>query len=184
MSSMDFNRIAGAILLTLIVIKVADIAGEAMGHVTPLAKPVYLVGGDAQAGAEAKPEGDKAEAKAGSKPAPIGPLLASASAEKGKSIARKCTTCHDLKKGGKAKVGPALWGVVGSAKAEGSFRFSDALKKLGGKWDFASLNAFLDNPKGYAPGTKMSFAGVKNDSDRAALILFLRSLSDNPIPLP
>lgn len=184
MSSMEFNRIAGAILLTLIVIKVADIAGDAMGHVAPLAKPAYVLGGDAQASAEAKPEGGKTDAKAAAKPAAIGPLLAAASVDSGKSIARKCTTCHDLKKGGKPKLGPALWGVVGSKIAEGEFRFSDALKKIKGAWDFAALNAFLADPKGYAPGNKMVFAGIKNEKDRAALILYLRSLSDNPVPLP
>ncbi|MDH3242097.1 MAG: c-type cytochrome [Alphaproteobacteria bacterium] len=184
MSSMEFNRIAGAILLTLIVIKVADIAGGAMGHVAPLAKPAFAPTGLAQASAEAKPDGTKADAKADAKPVAIGPLLAAASADKGKSVANKCTTCHDLSKGGKAKLGPALWGIVGAKIADGSFRFSDALKKLQGKWDFAALNAFLADPKGYAPGTKMVFAGIKNDGDRAALILYLRSLADNPVPLP
>lgn len=184
MSSMEFNRIAGAVLFTLTVIKVADIAGDATGHVTPLAKPAYVIGGDAQAGGEAKPEGDTQTAKAAEGPAPIGPLLASASADKGKSVARKCATCHDFSKGGKDKLGPALWGIVGSKVGEGSFRYSDALKKLGGNWDYSALNKFLANPKGYAPGNKMAFAGIKNDGDRAALILYLRSLSDSPVPLP
>ena len=184
MSSMEFNRIAGAILLTLIVIKVADIVGDATGHVPPLAKPAYVLGGDAQAGAEAKPDGAKADAKPADQPAAIGPLLAAASADRGKSVSRKCTTCHDLKKGGKNKLGPALWGIVGSKIGDGSFRFSDGLKKLKGGWDFAALNAFLADPKGYAPGNKMAFAGIKNEKDRAALILYLRSLSDTPVPLP
>ncbi len=182
MSVMEFNRIAGAILMTLTVIKVADIAGGAMGHVEPLAKPAYVVG--APPPAEAKAEGGEKAAEAAAKPAEIGPLLAAASADKGKAVARKCQTCHDLSKGGKAKLGPALWGVVGSKKAEGSFRFSDALKKLGGVWDYAALNAFLADPKALAPGTKMVFPGVKDDKERAALIVFLRSLSDNPPPLP
>lgn len=184
MSSMEFNRIAGAILLTLIVIKVADIAGDTLGHVTPLAKPAYVLEGDAQATAEAKPDGEKSGAASGSEPPAIGPLLASASADKGESVARKCTTCHDLKKGGKPKLGPALWGIVGSKIADGSFSFSDALKKVEGAWDYAKLNHFLADPRGFAPGTKMVFAGIKNDSDRAALILYLRSLSDSPVPLP
>jgi cytochrome c len=184
MSSMEFNRIAGAILLTLIVIKVADIAGDMTGHVTPLAKPAYLPEDSAQASAEAKPGDAKGDAKEQAKPPAIGPLLASASADKGKAVARKCATCHDFSKGGKAKLGPALWGVVGTKIAEGSFRFSDALQKLKGNWDYATLNAFLANPKAYAPGTKMVFAGIKDDGDRAALIMYLRSLSDNPVPLP
>jgi cytochrome c len=184
MSVMEFNRIAGAILMTLTVIKVADIAGAAMGHVELLAKPAYQVGAPPQAAAEAKAEAGGKAAEAAAKPAGIGPLLAAASTDRGKSVARKCTICHDLSKGGKAKLGPALWGVVGSKKAEGSFRFSDALKKLGGVWDYAALNAFLADPKALAPGTKMVFPGVKDEKERAALIVFLRSLSDNPAPLP
>jgi cytochrome c len=112
-------------------------------------------------------------------------LLAAASAKSGKSMARKCAICHSLKKGGKARVGPALWGIVGTKKAAGSFRYSGALKGLGGVWDYAALNMFLANPKAFAPGNKMSsFAGIKKDTDRAALILYLRSLSDSPVPLP
>lgn len=181
MSAMEFNKIAGAVLLTLTVIKVADIAGEAMGHVEPLAKPAYVVGGTAEAPAEAQPGAGE---KPADKPAPIGQLLASVSLDQGKSAARKCQICHDFSKGGKAKLGPPLWGVVGSKKAEGGFSYSDALKKVGGVWDYAALNAFLADPKGFAPGNKMVFPGIKNDQDRAALILYLRSLSDNPPPLP
>ena len=188
MSAMEINKIVGAILMALIIIKVSDLAGEAMGRPQPLAKPAYLVGGQApapDASPQAKAAADKpAAAKPGSGTA-IGPLLAAASAESGKSVARKCATCHSLKKGGKTKVGPALWGVVGTKKAEGSFRFSGALKGLGGVWDYAALNIFLANPKAFAPGNKMSsFAGIKKDTDRAALILYLRSLSDSPVPLP
>jgi len=190
MSAMEINKIVGAILTALIIVKVSDLAGDAMGRPQPLAKPAYLV-----EGATAAPHDAKTTAKAETgkpalaKPAPgataIGPLLAAASAESGKSVARKCATCHSLKKDGKTKVGPALWGVVGAKKAAGSFRYSGALKGLGGVWDYAALNTFLANPKAFAPGNKMSsFPGVKKDADRAALILYLRSLSDSPVPLP
>ncbi|MEE8222853.1 MAG: cytochrome c family protein [Alphaproteobacteria bacterium] len=181
MSAMTFNRIAGAILTALIIIKVSDLAGDAVGQAQPLAKAAYLVEGEAATPAA------KTQAKSAATPgaiAAIGPLLAAASAESGKSVARKCATCHSLKKGGKRKVGPALWGVVGAKKASRSFRYSSALKGLGGVWDYAALNAFLASPKAFAPGNKMTFTGVKRDSDRAALILYLRSLADSPLPLP
>jgi cytochrome c len=186
MSARKINRIVGAILAALIVVKVSDLAGGAMGRPQPLAKPAFLVkgeGGAPDAKTEAKAQTDKPAAKPGSG-ADIGPLLAAASAESGKSVARKCTTCHSLKKGGKDKVGPALWGIVGAKKAGRSYKYSSVLKGLGGIWDYAALNAFLANPKAYAPRSKMSFAGVKRDADRAALILYLRSLSDSPFPLP
>jgi cytochrome c len=185
MSAMEINKIVGAILMALIIIKVSDLAGDAMGRPQPLAKPAYLVEGTATA-PDAKIQANAKTAKpAAAKPAAIGPLLAAASAKTGKSVARKCATCHSLKKGGKTKVGPALWGVVGTKKAAGSFRYSNVLKGLGGVWDYAALNMFLADPKAFAPGNKMSsFAGIKKDGDRAALILYLRSLSDSPVPLP
>ncbi|TDI67553.1 MAG: cytochrome c family protein [Alphaproteobacteria bacterium] len=186
MSAREINKIAGAILMALIIIKVADLAGDAVGQAQPLAKPAYLAAAAAAPGAktEAKAAADKPGAAGPGSGAAMGPLLAAASAESGKSLARKCTTCHSLKKDGKNKVGPALWGVVGAQKAGRSFRYSSALKGLGGVWDYAALNAFLASPKAFAPGNKMPFAGIKRAADRAALILYLRSLSDSPLPLP
>lgn len=179
MPSMKVTKIFGAVLAALIIVKVSDLVGGAMGRPHPLAKPAYLV-----AGAPAAPEASKPKAKKPAALPAIGPLLASASVERGKSVAHKCKVCHNLNKGGKIKVGPPLWGVVGAKKARQSFPYSDALKSLGGVWDYAALNHFLVNPRGFAPGTKMTFSGIKNDSDRAAVILYLRSLSDNPPPLP
>jgi cytochrome c len=88
-------------------------------------------------------------------------------------------------KGGRHKVGPNLWDVVGRAKAgAGGYKFSRALAGLGGAWTFEDLDAYLAKPKAFAPGTKMTFNGVKKAADRAAVILYLRSLSDSPKPLP
>ncbi len=194
MPSMEFNKIIGAVLLVLIVVKVADLAAGAGGAPKPMAKPAFVLGGEAATKPEATPEA-KAEGKAAvpetrttakpkSQVAAIGPLLAAASTDKGKSMARRCSTCHDLKKGGKNKVGPALWGIVGAKKARRSFRYSKALKAAGSDWDYAALDGFLKNPKAYLPGNRMTFSGIKRDGDRAALILYLRSLSDSPLPLP
>ncbi len=112
-------------------------------------------------------------------------LLASADAGDGKKIFRKCKACHTADKGGAHKVGPNLWDVVGRAKAGAAgYRFSRVLAGLGGAWTFADLDAFLARPKTFAPGTKMTFRGVKKAADRAAVLLYLRSLSDSPKPLP
>ena len=83
------------------------------------------------------------------------------------------------------KIGPTLWGVVDRqiAAVEG-FRYSDALSGKGGQWDYVALDAYLADPKGWAPGNKMAFAGVRKPEDRADLILYLRSLADAPAPLP
>ncbi len=112
-------------------------------------------------------------------------LLASADAGDGKKIFRRCRACHTVDKGGAHKVGPNLWDVVGRAKAGAAgYRFSGVLAGLGGAWTFADLDAFLAKPKAFAPGTKMTLNGVRKAADRAAVILYLRSLSDSPKPLP
>lgn len=112
-------------------------------------------------------------------------LVAAANADVGKKVFKKCQSCHTVDEGGKNKVGPNLWGIVGNGKATRTgFKYSGALKELGGKWTFADLDAFLTKPKAFAKGTKMTFGGVKKPEDRAALLAYLRSLSSTPKPLP
>jgi cytochrome c len=113
-------------------------------------------------------------------------LIAAADPAAGEKIAAKCKACHDVTNAAKNKVGPALWGVVGRqhASVEG-FSYSDVMKGMAGHpWNFEELDKFLTNPKAYAPGTKMSFAGIKKPEERAALIRWLRDQSDSPVPLP
>ena len=112
-------------------------------------------------------------------------LLAAADAGAGKKVFKKCKACHSADKSGAHKVGPNLWDVVGRAKAGAQgYKFSGVLAGLGGTWTFEDLDAFLAKPKAFAPGTKMTFNGVKKAADRAAVIAYLRSLSDSPKPLP
>ncbi len=112
-------------------------------------------------------------------------MLASADAAAGKKVFKKCKACHSSEKGGKHKVGPNLWDTVGKAKATAAgFGYSGALKGLGGAWTYQDLDGFLADPKGFAKGTKMGFRGLKKAKDRAAIIVYLRSLSDQPKPLP
>ena len=112
-------------------------------------------------------------------------LLASASPDKGAKVFKKCKSCHTVNKGGKNGLGPNLWNVVGKTKASADgYAYSGVLRGLGGEWSYENLDAFLVSPKGYAKGTKMSFAGLKKAGDRAAVIAYLRSLSDSPKPLP
>jgi len=118
-------------------------------------------------------------------PGEIMPMLAKADVEGGKKVAKKCLSCHTFTKGGNNKIGPNLWNTVGSkpASIEG-FSYSSALKGLSADWGYEELNKFLYKPKDYASGTKMTFAGLKSAKDRANLIAYLRSLSDNPKPMP
>jgi cytochrome c len=98
-------------------------------------------------------------------------------AAKGEKAFAQCKACHTINAGGANGIGPNLAGVFGEAVAQGrgGFAFSDALKGKGGKWDDATLNEWLKNPKAYAPGTKMTFAGVSNDQERADVIAYLKT---------
>ncbi|MEL6372851.1 MAG: cytochrome c family protein [Pseudomonadota bacterium] len=111
----------------------------------------------------------------------VKPLLASASAEAGQKVFRKCAACHTPNKGGANRVGPNLWNVVNRDIASlSSFNYSSALKKIEGGWTFEELSKFMHKPKKYAAGTKMVFAGLKSESDIADLLAYLNSLSDSP----
>jgi cytochrome c len=144
--------------------------------------------------AEEKPAETKAAAKAPTQPTqeaketepdkPIAEMLATASADNGKKISQRCTACHDLSKDGKNKVGPHLWGVIGRDKASiGDYSYSPGMKELKGKWTYEDLYTYLNNPQAFAKGSKMTFKLTK-PQERADIIAYLRTLSDNPEPLP
>ena len=116
---------------------------------------------------------------------PIETLLASADVAKGEATFKKCASCHTATQGGVNGIGPNLYGIVGDSIAEGrgGFAFSDDLKSKGGKWDFTSLNHWLQSPKSMAAGTKMTFAGLDDGQERANVIAWLNTQGSN-LPLP
>jgi cytochrome c len=177
--SFEMNKILGAFLGAMLLAMACGIIAEGLVSPSELAKPVYMVAGGQEAtstAAAATPTG----------PVPIGPYLAKASAAKGKEIATVCTACHTLDKGQPNRIGPNLYGVYGAAVAEGrgGFDFSDALKKHDKeKWDADLLNDWLADPAKFAPGTKMTFAGIPQPQRRADVIAYLNSLSPKPLPL-
>ena len=176
--SLEANKIFAAILTAGIIGAGSAVFSGILYHPHELEEPVYVVEAAATGGEEAGAAEEEAQ--------PIGVLLASASVEDGEKSAKKCTSCHSFDKGGANKVGPNLYGVVNRpiASHEG-FSYSAALtEKSSEAWDYEHLNAFLASPKTYAPGTKMSFAGIGKDGERADLIAYLRSLADEPAPLP
>ena len=117
---------------------------------------------------------------------PIAFYLASADPAKGADVFKKCAACHNANKGGPNALGPNLWGTLGEGigTGRGGFAFSDALKSKGGTWDWQNLSDWLKSPKGFAPGTKMTFAGLSKPEDRANLIAYLNQQSDAPKPMP
>ncbi len=136
-----------------------------------------------------KPTTKAKQAKAGkaskASQAKFATLLAQANVSSGKRVAKKCTACHTFKKGGKTKTGPNLYGIVGrKIGAVKGYKYSSAMAKHGGVWDYVALDQFLAKPKKFIRGTKMGFAGLKKPQDRADLIAYLRTFSPNPVPLP
>jgi cytochrome c len=114
------------------------------------------------------------------------PLIAAADVAQGEKVFGKCKSCHTVNEGGANGVGPNLWNVVGGPHAHiDGFNYSAAMAAMHDrKWSYEELDAFLLSPKSYAPGTKMTFAGLSKPEDRAAVIAYLRTLSNNPLPLP
>ena len=111
-------------------------------------------------------------------------LFASTSAAEGAKVFMKCSACHSIAEGGANKIGPALWGVLGRpAGSVPGYKYSKAMAEYGKNWSFEEMNGFLIKPKGWIKGTKMSFAGLRSAKDRASVILYLNSFSDNPLPL-
>jgi cytochrome c len=124
-------------------------------------------------------EGGPAEAAV-----PIATLLATADVAKGEAIFKKCVACHSIASGGANGIGPNLYATLGKPLAShAGFSYSDALKTKGGTWTFEAMNEWLANPKKYAPGNKMTFAGLGNPEERAAVLLYINSQGSN-LPLP
>lgn len=178
MDSFELNKILGALLGTCLVLLAVHIASGAIFAPPVPAKPGYVI--EVKEEQPAAPSGAPAPAAV-----PIETLLASASVEHGAQIAKECELCHNLGKGQGNKIGPDLYGVVGRALAsDPGFNYSAPLKAKGGTWTFDALNTWLTNPRADVPGTLMTFAGISNEHQRADLIAYLNSNSDNPLPLP
>lgn len=115
---------------------------------------------------------------------PIATLLATADVAKGEAVFKKCAACHTVAQGGPNGIGPNLWAALGKPHGHvAGFSYSDALKSVPGNWDFEGMDKWLANPKKYAPGTKMTFAGLGNPEERANLIAYLNAQGSN-LPLP
>ncbi|MDP6564849.1 MAG: cytochrome c family protein [Alphaproteobacteria bacterium] len=180
MNLYELNKIVGAVLGSLLLLMVLNEIGNAMVQPTLLDKPAIAIG-------EEEDEAEKEEAKEEEKSdePSLAALLADGDADRGAKVAKKCAACHSFDKGGKNKIGPALYGVIGRDKGQGeNFKYSPALLSAGGEWSYADLDSYLIDPKAFMPGTKMVFKGLKKPSDRAHLIAYLRQAHDSPPPLP
>jgi len=173
MDSFELNKIAGAVLFTLLVYIGIQNLGDILFSVDEPNPNAFIVEGVIEEGATAE------TAVAEVVETPISELLLTASAEKGANVAKKCAACHNFVKDAPHKIGPNLYAVVNRDIASASdFGYSAALSGLEGNWSAEALNGFLKNPKSYAAGTSMAFAGLRKESDRADIIAYLTSLKD------
>jgi cytochrome c len=176
-ASLETNKILAALLTAGIIASGSGVISRILYHPSMPEENAYVIA----VAEEETGDGDAAEPEA----VPLPVLLAQANPEKGASEAKKCAACHSEEKGGPIKIGPPLWGVVGReiASVEG-FEYSDALRGKEGQWTYENIDQFIHGPKEWAPGTKMAFAGIKSPEDRADLLAYLRTLADQPVPLP
>ena len=174
----NFNTVAGCFLASALFAMVVGKVSNALVAVHPLEKPAIAV-------ADAAPTEQASAAPAAELP-PIGPKLKDANVQHGEALFKQqCFTCHTIDKGGPNKVGPNQWNLVGRKKAsEAGFSYSSALQSKGGEWTYDDINHMIFKPQAFVRGTKMAFAGMPKEQDRADLIAYLRTMNDNPPPLP
>ena len=173
---MEINKIIAAIVLTIIIVVGIDKISDLIYEVNQPAKVAYKV--------EAT-ESNSVSAKTEESSINLSSLLSLGDASHGKTVFKKCKACHSIKKGGKNNIGPALWGVMErNAGSLAGYKYSKAIMSYNKQWTFDELNGFLLKPANWIKGNKMGFAGLKNDKDRASIILYLNQNSDNPLTLP
>ena len=179
MDSFELNKIVAAILMVaLLIIGIGKISGIIF-HVEKPKVPGYAVETDQVASISSAETGTVEEK------IDITALMAMGDAVSGEKIFKKCAACHSIIQGGKNKIGPALYNVVGRKVGNVSdYKYSKALAAYEKEWTFEELNGFLIKPTKWIKGTKMAYAGLRKEKDRASVIKYLNKNSDNPVPLP
>ena len=180
MDSFELNKIIAAVLMTVLMVIGINKLADSIFHVENPKISAYKVEGVELASSTEITAKIKKVVQLD-----IKEILALGDATHGEKVFKKCSACHIVAKGGKNLIGPALYGVVGRATASiPDYAYSSALKAHGKNWSFEELNAFLLKPRSYIKGTKMAYAGLRKDKDRASVILYLNNQSDSPLPRP
>ena len=171
----EINKLVTAILVTVLIVFGIGEISDIIFKVNKTGVIAYKVEEPARSSDEAKAESS----------VEISSILSLGDVTHGEKVFKKCAACHSINKDGKNKIGPKLYNVVGKATgATSDYKYSKALISYSKTWTFEELNGFLIKPAKWIKGNKMGFAGLKNDKDRASVILYLNQNSDNPQPLP
>ena len=174
------NKILVSIIFTLILVLGINKITNIIYHVEKPETPAFQINVTTVASSEPQKSSDSSQDQDGD----IMALFASVSTAEGAKIFSKCKACHSITKGGDNKIGPALWNVLGrQAGSIENYKYSKAMAAYGKIWSFEEMDGFLIKPKDWIKGTKMSFAGIKNAKDRAAVILYMNENTENPLPL-
>ena len=176
MDSFEINKIVAAVIVVFLVVfgigKISDIVFHVEKPNTSAYKVEFA-------------EADKTKTTSSVQTVDIAALLALGSVEHGQKVFKKCSACHSIKKGGRNNIGPALYSVLGrNMGVLQDYKYSKALIAFGKDWTFEEMNNFLIKPTSYIKGTKMAFAGLKKEKDRASVILYMNVNSDSPLDLP
>jgi cytochrome c len=179
MDSFELNKIIAAILMVaLLVIGIGKLS-DIIFYVEKPKTPGYVVD------VEQTITASTASAETVEEKIDIAVLMAMGDLATGEKVFKKCAACHSIAKGGKNNIGPALYNVVGrQVGVINDYKYSKALSGYGKEWSFEELNGYLTKPTNWIKGTKMAFAGLRKEKDRASVILYLNQNSDNPLPLP
>ena len=179
MDSFEINKIVAAILMVaLLVIGIGKLS-DVIFHVEKPETPGYAV--DVE---EATKVSSSTKSSVEEK-IDIDALMAMGDLTHGEKVFKKCAACHSIVKGGKNNIGPALYNVVGrKIGIVEDYKYSKALASYDKEWTLEELNGYLIKPAKWIKGTKMAFAGLRKEKDRASVIKYLNQNSDNPIPLP
>ncbi len=176
MNGFELNKIVAAIILGVLLVFGVGKFTDIIFQVKKPSQPAYVV--------EA-PVLKASNDSSNSGSVDIAQLLSTGTIEHGQKVFKKCSACHVVAKGGKNKIGPALYGVLGKKSGSMSgYKYSKALMAHGKVWSFEEMNGYLIKPQAHIKGTKMAFAGLKSEKDRASVILYMNSMSDNPLPKP
>ena len=179
MDSFEINKIIGAILLTALIVIGLGKFTDFLFYVEKPKQSAYKIEGIELSKTTASKE-EKVEEQVD-----IAQLLSLGDMAHGQKVFKKCSACHMIAADGKNMIGPNLWGIIGrTAGSAADYKYSKAMVAYAKQWNFEEMNSYLIKPQAYIRGTKMAFAGLRKEKDRASVILYLNSKSDNPKTLP